>query len=603
MAHYFSHARGTIVGDHASFQNVAGDSTITTNYNYSISQNEDRMIVSGRTIRKVIDSDIHFLRLLSSEILSVPVKPEVASTSSKLQVIKMKKMVQTAEIFGCPGRYTATTLEPVNQEDQGVCNEIVDGALQVAVRHQLALLTQVFAVAKSSLAFTMLSYNELVSGGDVVSLYKNKNWIINYYLDYIYLHAIQSLQDDKTLTFPVTHRRMDWSMNLKTLTWHYNPFSLSLNPPSESHLQPFHNHFTPLHQDTVPPLKTTEIVAHVEDNVGDFLYLIASRGGRRIGGLSIYVQNDLLTFGTIIDDNRARILAHFPSTPPPELFCQSFSPNVRVSYSALGRIDFSFQKSGSVKVNIDFGLCIPYNDRIQLHAAHLSQSLHLCDGCSDVESLVYIDIVGFHLEGIFLEDPTTCATPAYLFVPPLHTELINGMHCVRYPFYQSQFYWSHDLYGRDKIAEEDWERLGIPKLSVQGLIGTYWSDEEYSVVQEVLWQKGYNLDGRQYAYNHGYPKLILGNPHDTTRFQEIEHSESDSEPKTPPKPSHTTSPSASSHSRPEPPAPCDTDHEVVLTLSTDCPPTHWAKPGFLRTWYNVVSQAQTDDLDYSVVAC
>ncbi|KAL0057105.1 hypothetical protein AAF712_016268, partial [Marasmius tenuissimus] len=78
---------------------------------------------NGRTIRKVINSDIHCLRLLSSEILGVTVEPKGASTSSKSQVIKLKKMVQTAEIFGCTGRYTATTLEPVNREDQEICDE------------------------------------------------------------------------------------------------------------------------------------------------------------------------------------------------------------------------------------------------------------------------------------------------------------------------------------------------------------------------------------------------------------------------------------------------------------------------------------------------
>ncbi|KAK1217661.1 hypothetical protein PQX77_019673, partial [Marasmius sp. AFHP31] len=83
-----------------------------------------------------------------------------------------------------------------------------------------------------------------------------------------------------------------------------------------------------------------------------------------------------------------------------------------------------------------------------------------------------IDQVGFRLEGIFCEDLTTRPKPAYLFIPPLHTELINGLHCFRYPLSRGPFYWSNDPRGRDKIAEGDWKRLGIPKLSVQGLIGS-----------------------------------------------------------------------------------------------------------------------------------
>ncbi|KAK1217961.1 hypothetical protein PQX77_019368 [Marasmius sp. AFHP31] len=610
MANYFSHAQHPTVGDHASFQNVAGNSTITTNHNYNNSQNEDRMIVSGRMIRRVMDSDIHCLRLLSSEILSVPVKQEAASTSSKLQVIKLKKMVQTAEIFGCPGRYTATTLEPVNREDQDICNEIVDGALRVAVCHRSAMVTQVFAVAKSPEAFTMLSFDELASGGNVSSLYWNKNWILYHYLHYTHGVAVQCLHNDEALPFPVANRWMDWSINLKTLTWYYNPASLSLNSLSEINLSPLSNPYPPLCQENVPPLNSSVIVAHVEETFGDFLYLIGSQGGRWAEDLSNYAQNGLLTFGAVVNYSRPGIFAHFPSTPPPKSFCQSLIPNVKASYSASGRVDFTFQKTGTVKVHIDIGLCIPYNDQIQLRAAYLCQSLHFCDGCSNVLDLVCIDTIGFCLGGIFLEDPTTRATPAYLFVPPLCTELISDMHCVRYPFHQSQFYWSSDLYGRDKIAEEDWERLGIPELSVQGLIGSWWSENQYPAVWEVLRFKGYDLDGKQYAHDHGYPELVLGDPHDAARFRELPYSESDLETKTPSSPSQLTLQPTSSYLEPEAPASCDTGceaSEATSTLPMDCAPTHWAKPRFLKKWYNVVSQtitqAQADDLDYSVAVC
>ncbi|KAK1216206.1 hypothetical protein PQX77_021169 [Marasmius sp. AFHP31] len=400
----------------------------------------------------------------------------------------MATLVQTAEVSGYQGRYTATTLEPVDVEDQDLFKKIVKSVLQTAVCHRSALLTQVFAVTESD-AMTMLTYNDLTNANEITSRYSIKNRIVLPYLDYIFNYAFQSLRDDKALTFPVTSREEDWSIDLKTLTCQYNPANISLNPPSEGDLEPFSNRFPPLCQDAVPQLNSTEIIAHAEKTLGDFLYLIAAAGGRWITDLSKYAQNGLLTFGAVVQCGRPGILAHFPSTPSPKLFCESYSPDVEASYSNSGRVDLSFQNTYNVNVTLHFGFC------------------------RDMEDVVYIDQVGFRLEGIFCEDLTTRPKPAYLFIPPLHTKLINGLHCFRYPLAQNIFYWSNDPQGRDKIAEKDWERLRIPKMRVRGLIGTKWHDYEYADVRELLHQKNRALDGMQYAHEHGYPELIPGDPH------------------------------------------------------------------------------------------
>ncbi|KAK1215949.1 hypothetical protein PQX77_021430 [Marasmius sp. AFHP31] len=578
MAALFSHAQGTTIGDHASFQNVAGNAITTYNYN---NLQRDRITVNGKTVRVVMDSDVHYLHLRSSEILDVDVKPDdETSTSSKSQVVRMKKVIQTAEIFGQNGRFTATTLEPLNKGDQVIFKKIAERILQVAVCQRLALLTQVFAVTESNV-LTMLSYNELASGDEVVSQYMNKNWIVFYYLHYLNNVAIQSLRDDEGLTFPVAHRWGDWSVNFKTLTWHYNPASLSLNPPLEISLQPLASHLPPLCQDTLPRLNATEVVAHVEENLGDFLYLLASGGGRWITDLSKYTRNGLLTFGAVIRRRswHAEILAHFPSTPSPELFCQSRSSDVKVRYSNSGRVDLTFRKTGAVKVDIDFGLRIPYSNR--LHAAYLCQSLHFHDGCRDVEDVIFINEVGFKLEGTFFEDPTTRATPAYLFISPLCTELVNGLHCIRFPFPQSLFYWSSDPHGRSKIAKKDWERLGIPELCARGLIGSYWDDEEYTVVREVLCQKNYNADGKRYAREHGHPELILGDPHDTTRIQDLDdsgplHSEV--------QPSPPQLASTYLHVETSPDSHFESEYTPSLSNKITVSPTGWVKD-FLKKYY------------------
>ncbi|KAK1219065.1 hypothetical protein PQX77_018232, partial [Marasmius sp. AFHP31] len=381
----------------------------------------------------------------------------------------------------------------------------------------------------------------------------------------------------------VTHRREDWSIDLKTLTFYYNPANISLNPPREEHLLPSLIRFSPLHQDTVPQLNSTEIIAHVEKNVGDFLYLIAAGGGSWNTDLSNWAQNGLLTFGAIVQRGRPGIIAHFPSTPSPKLklFCESYSPDVEASYSNSGRVDLSFQNTGNVNVTLHFGLRIPNND---LRAAYLCQSLPFYDGCRDVRHVVCIDLVGFHLKGTFCEDPTTRPKPAYLFIPPLHTELINGLHCFRHSLSRRVFYWSNDPQGRDKIAEKDWERLRIPKLRVQGLIGTHWNDFEYTSVREILHLKNRDSDGKQYARERGYPELIPGDPHDTTRFKELESSTPDSKPETPL--SRLTSPSTYSlvevplepklEFEDAPVAP--TPKEIMVT------PTRWVR-GFLNKFY------------------
>ncbi|KAK1227812.1 hypothetical protein PQX77_009187 [Marasmius sp. AFHP31] len=540
-----------------------------------------------------MDSDIHCLRQQSSEILSINVKPDdEASTSSKPQVVRLKKMVQTAEVSGYQGRYTATTLEPVVGEDQDLFKKIVKSTLQTAVCHRSALLTQVFAVTESD-AMTMLTYNDLTNGNEAFSWYSNKDRIVLQYLVYIFACAIQSLRDDKALTFPVTHRWEDWSIDLKTLTCHYNPANISLIPPSKEDLRLLPIRFSPLRQDAVPQLNPTEIIAHVEKNLGDRLYLFAPRGGVWITDLSKWAQNgtSLLTFGVIVQLGRPGILAHFPSTPSPKLFCESLSLDVKASYSNSGRVDLSFQNTGNVNVTLHFGLRVPNNN---LCVAYLCQSLRFCDGCHDVKDVVYINRVGFRLEGIFCKDPTTRPKPAYLFIPPLHTKLINGLHCFRHPLSPNIFYWSNDPQGRDKIAEKDWERLQIPKLSVWGSIGTYWDNDMYTDVRELLHQKNRDLDGKQYAREHGYPELIPGDPHNTTRFKQLESSESDSEPETPPSPSQLTSPSMyslveapleaklKSEDAPVAPAP----KETMVTLAC------WVRVrGFLNKFYNTPNRS------------
>ena len=84
------------------------------------------------------------------------------------------------------------------------------------------------------------------------------------------------------------------------------------------------------------------------------------------------------------------------------------------------------------------------------------------------------------------------------------------MHCIQYPLPESPLYWSFDRTGKSRIAEQDWEKFDIPKLDLVTWIGSYWLGYEYDIAQDLLSSRGNNLDGRQYAREHGHPELIRG---------------------------------------------------------------------------------------------
>ncbi|KAJ8086046.1 hypothetical protein PM082_004865 [Marasmius tenuissimus] len=516
MPDILANAHNTTIGNNANFQTVARD--VITNH-YHSPERGDLMTVNGRTVRRLIDGDIIYRRLLWSKVLSVEVR-HGESTTSELQVFKVKKTVQAAKIVGFQEEFTATTLELINEEDRAEFVKLVKKVLEAAMCRRSALLTQLFAVAESD-ALTMIVHDELANGIEFAGRYWQKNSIVFYYISYTHLVATESLRDDEAVTFPVANRWEGWSFNAKSLTWIYDPASVLLNPPSEEELEPLEP-LLPLRQETPPRLDTAEIVACVERNFGDVLHLAVPSIHRWIDDLSNFTLHGLLTFGSIVNWNRG-IVAHFPSFPSPKWSCDSLNPNVKASFSRSvpWRVDLAFRKTGDVlQVTLELGLRIPENDRNRLRCACLCQSLDFSDNSDNVGYVAYVDEIGFYLEGTFLNDPTSLPIPTYLFFPPLPTEFINNTHCIRYPFPENLFYWSHDPQGRTAIAEEDWEKFGIPELSVEEWMGSGWQDGYYAFVRDHLYSGSYELDGKQYARDHGYPELIHADPHDTVGLEE-----------------------------------------------------------------------------------
>ncbi|KAL0577777.1 hypothetical protein V5O48_004205 [Marasmius crinis-equi] len=88
------------------------------------------------------------------------------------------------------------------------------------------------------------------------------------------------------------------------------------------------------------------------------------------------------------------------------------------------------------------------------------------------------------------------------------------MPCVRWDPSATLFYWSFDPTGEERIPEKDWEKHGIPKLRVETWIGTSWPGNPFEdVLREFLWLKNYDLDGKQYALDRGWPTIALWDPH------------------------------------------------------------------------------------------
>ncbi|KAK1228939.1 hypothetical protein PQX77_008013, partial [Marasmius sp. AFHP31] len=572
MSTRFSNAKGWTIGAHANFQAVTGNSTIIHNHNNP--EREDRVTAHGRTVRRIIDGDIIFQRVLSSEVLSVNVKPDGASTSTESQVVKVKKMEQTAKLYGHRGKFTGTSFEPVHEKDREQFKQIVKVVLEAAMCGRSALLKQVFAVAESKNAMTMIAHDaELANGLQFMHQYWGRGGQLGFY----YLNTTCYWMGNNRRQ--ITIRWSDWLFNVESLTWIYNPASLCLDPPDESNLKPLFYTPPPLCQETPQQLGTTEITAHVEKSLGDVLFLIAGVGDFWITDLSYYARHGLLTFGAVVDRWKPGNLAHLPSTPSLEWFCLSRNPNIKAKYSSSvpGRVDFSFRKTGHVQVGLGFGWRISEKDWNQLRCAFLCQSLRYVDNCDDVTDVVYIDQVGFRLQGTFPDNPTNCSTPAYLFVRPLPIDFINNLHCIRYPLPEKLFYWSHDPQGRIVIAEEDWERFGVPELSIAGWIGTYWKEDHYAFVREHLCSRSYDLDGKEYAYDHGHPELVFADPHDTSRIKDLEDSEL----------LPNTSPPLSTPTSPSTPSPANAPvivYNNTATVEMASVVNHWARPGFLNKW-------------------
>ncbi|KAK1221172.1 hypothetical protein PQX77_016027 [Marasmius sp. AFHP31] len=505
---FFYRARNTRIGRNSIIQHVEGN--VYNKYVNSTTFQEwegDRVMPTQNRYREILEGDVCYREQTSSQEMVIVLRGASTTTGNGTRTrIKIVKTFHTATIY--PNNnypVTVVTFEPKEGGDRNITRLLWEELYRSFSVRRSPWLAQALGLVRSEMP-TFILHEELVNAWEFVSRYP-EDGIVWLYLSYVHEVAVQALRADKASTFPVSRVWMDWTFNPKTKSWHFDITSASIGE-WEGDVISFGP--IPLPQGSQPQLIADDITTYFEKTFGDVLYLYASSGSTYIDDLSDYATHGVLTFGAVVRWGHG-IVAHFPSTPSPELYFEDQSHNITAIYSTevSSRVDMQIHNIHTARLNLYFSLRLPLKERYRVRAAYLSQHP------SDADSLTYfIDEIGFSLAGNLSHTPSTTRRPAYLFVPPLRFECVNGMHCISYPLPESPFYWASDPKGRDVTPENDWVRYGIPELKVKTWIGSYWFPELYNVAQQHLFSKKYGSNGKQYAVDHGYPELIYGDPHE-----------------------------------------------------------------------------------------
>ncbi|KAK1230285.1 hypothetical protein PQX77_006633 [Marasmius sp. AFHP31] len=288
--------------------------------------------------------DIIVTRNVSSKVLEATIEPRRrtsktgTSQQSESKVIKVRMTTQHVKVLNLPGKFTSIAVEEMEEDQAEDFKTIVNRLGQELSCQRSPLHPQLVGLGWSEQPIFIV-YDELTNGDEYTDqIWAEKKWIVYFYLLYTHSTSFQALHSNNTLTIPVSIEWNLWMFNHRTHTWQYDVSSVAILPPNnDASLLPIVHPITPLRQDTHPQLDADEIVTCFEDQLGDFLHVIASFGEiRHMKDLSDFAQHGLLTFGAVVDCNKPGILAHFPSTPPLKWYSQSFSAGVKASYSTSG---------------------------------------------------------------------------------------------------------------------------------------------------------------------------------------------------------------------------------------------------------------------------
>ncbi|KAK1223008.1 hypothetical protein PQX77_014128 [Marasmius sp. AFHP31] len=518
MAHsqLFTNASNIRFGDGATLSIVGRDQVNV----YNDSGRESQWVtLNGDTYRRFHMGEIIPRRNVSSTVMTVTVNDRrncgTLQGLRDLKALKVRKTTQHVGLLGLPGGFTAIKFETVEKDQAEELSNLMDWLCREVSSQRSPLITQLVGLGWSEQP-TFIFHDELANGDEYIDeIVARGNWVGCYYLWYTRAISFFTLDNDESLMIPGSPSEMFWTFNPRTHAWQYDIASVSISPPNNDPFYPIYHPPPPLRQDTRPQLNTDGIVACFEEHFGDFFHLTASLGEtNHVEDLSAFARHGFLTFGAVVDRNKPKILAHFPSTPPAEWECWSRSADVQANYSTSvpWRVDLLFQDTDCNRVDLHFSLRLP--DLLRRRIAYLSQSIPLAKNCNKpLNDLVFIDEVRFSLVGTFQYNPAKSTTPVYLFVPPIPVKLVDNIYCMHYPLPNTPFFWCSDSNGQNVIYEEDWDTYEIPQLEILPWIGSSWYYHEYEIVHNHLRRKNYPLDGRQYAQEHGYPELVYSDPH------------------------------------------------------------------------------------------
>ena len=82
-------------------------------------------VQNGKSVRRILDSDLNYQRILSSEVLSVSIGAGEQDSGSN-GALRVRKTVHTAKIFQCQDTFTTTTLEAVDVNDRDKVRMVSD---------------------------------------------------------------------------------------------------------------------------------------------------------------------------------------------------------------------------------------------------------------------------------------------------------------------------------------------------------------------------------------------------------------------------------------------------------------------------------------------
>ncbi|KAK1220087.1 hypothetical protein PQX77_017167 [Marasmius sp. AFHP31] len=214
--------------------------------------------------------------------------------------------------------------------------------------------------------------------------------------------------------------------------------------------------------------------------------------------------------------------------------------------------------------------------------------------------------------------------PIYLFFRPPPFDLDNSDT-------SPVHFWSFDEDGHSPLSDDLCLDFGLPTtFNISQLSeSSSWSNDAYDSLRQYQILRGFDPSTTDFARSLGFDENIFQPLSDSDRFAQISkepalengasmlaaHISAPEDPMTTQSAQKSSEHTASSTHRTSLSIPSvaetavkhDAEPESTASLSTETenPSTHWAKPGFLKKWGNLVLEtvASVDDLEYSVVAC